>query len=168
MPVKKTKISNTSRSSNKISSGAQTLKKTITTAEIKRPEWDSRTIPASKAPMTLGLSSRSKLHPTSLNVTSAHVDTMTLQILQKKFSPAKSKTTNVEDEKDYMKMLKDTVTDFKKKSLSRQRRSYANIAANNSAILNQTEISLVNQSAYDAILQDPLALKGAARQARIE
>ena len=66
-----------------------------------------------------------------------------------------------------MKMLKDTVNDFKKKSLSRQRKSYANLTLNTST-LNQTaatinDVSLVNQSAYDAIIQDPLVVKGAAR-----
>ena len=69
-----------------------------------------------------------------------------------------------------MKMLKDTVNEFKKKSLSRQRKSYASLAANSSA-LNQTatgDVSLLNQSTYDAIIQDPKIVKQAAREARIE
>ena len=88
---------------------------------------------------------------------------MTLQILQKKFSPKKQAPVNLDDEKDYMKMLKDTVTEFKKKSKSRQRTSYANLTANNSAINLTADISLINQSTYDAIVQDPSVLHKATR-----
>lgn len=49
----------------------------------------------------------------------AQVDTMTLQILQKKCSPEKLKSADIEDERDYLKMLRDTVSDFKKKSLTK-------------------------------------------------
>lgn len=84
--------------------------------------------------MVFASSRKSGVHPTIANITAANVDTMTLQILQKKYSPEKPKT-NVEDEKDYMKMLKETVDTFRKKSLTRQRSAYAaNISLNNTTV----------------------------------
>ena len=64
-----------------------------------------------------------------------------------------------------MKMLKDTVETFKKKSLTRQRSAYAanmsmNTTVNQSAI---GDVSLVNQSAYNAIIHDPKIVSVASR-----
>ena len=94
---------------------------------------------------------------------SAHVDTMTLQILQRKLQPAPAKPEKQEeDEKDYMKMLKDTVETFKKKSQSRQRSAYAvNLSVQN------PDVSITNQSAYDALIQDPSIVKAAVREAKV-
>ena len=68
-------------------------------------------------------------------------------------------------------MLKDTVETFKKKSLTRQRSAYAaNLSMNNTTV-NQSaigDVSLVNQSAYSAIIHDPKIVSVAARQARID
>ena len=68
---------------------------------------------------------------------------------------------DLQEERDYMKMLKDTVETFKKKSQSRQRTAYAA----NLSIMNP-DVSITNQSTYDAMIQDPSIVKAAVKQAK--